>query len=174
MGGNGTNGIAYSDDLGKTWDTAYTSMDTNSATQVVGIKAMPRCILFFGDMGAEVSRIDRTDSKDGPYTLTTAYRPPESGGYLCQGHYRADRAGDDAPLLAAFSTEGSAGRDFIVATMDGYTFDIIWRNPNEIGSGRGVRHPIGPTVRGQFIATTNAADGQVGEWATIRIPATGY
>lgn len=174
MGGEGTNGIAYSDDLGKTWHTAYTSLDHSPSTQVVGIKAMPLCVLFFGDMGTEVSRIDRTAGKDGPYTLVNAYTTSDSGKYICQGHYRAQREGDDAPLLAAFSTEGEAGRDFVLATMDGYDFEVVWRNPQTIGGGRGVRHPIGPTIRGEFIASTNAIDGTIGNWASIRIPATGY
>lgn len=174
LGGAGTNGIAYSDDLGATWETAYTSLDHDPATQVVGIKAMPQCVLFFGDMGDAVSRIDRTEGKDGPYTLVPAFTALDDGKYLCQGHYQGRREGGDAPLLAAFATEGADGRDYLVATMDGYAFEVVWQNPDVIGGGRGLRHPVGPSIRGQFFVATNAVDGTVGNWAQLRIPATGY
>lgn len=174
LGGVGTNGIAYSDDLGATWETAYTSLDHTPSTQVVGIKAMPQCVLFFGDMGDDVSRIDRTEGRDGPYTLVPAFVALDDGKYLCQGHYQGQREGGDAPLLAAFATEGAAGRDYLVATMDGYAFEVVWRNPDVIGGGRGLRHPVGPSIRGQFLAATNAVDGTTGNWAQLRIPATGY
>lgn len=174
MGGLGTNGIAYSDDLGSTWQTAYTSLDHTPSTQVVGIYPMPRCVLFFGDMGDHVSRIDRAPGKEAIPELVTAYNAPVDGKHLCQGVYRAEREGGDAPLLAAFSTEGTAGNDFVVATPDGYSFSEVWTNPATIGGGRGVRSPVGPTVRGQFLVATNAVDGTTGNWAQLRIPATGY
>ena len=41
-------------------------------------------------------------------------------------------------------------------------------------AGWGVRNPVGPTVRGQFLTATNADGGTTGQWATIRIQATGY
>lgn len=176
MGGNGSNGVVFSDDLGETWQTAhYWGPGSGSPWQVVGILPMPRCVLFFGDMSAAVMRINRSAGKQaGPYDVQTAYVAEAQGKHLCQGSYRGRREGDDAPALAAFSTEGAAGQDFLLATLDGYTFAEVWTNPDTIGSGRGLRNPVGPTLRGQFLVATNAVDGTTGNWAQIRIPATGY
>ena len=66
------------------------------------------------------------------------------------------------------------GQDFIVATLDGYKFTEVWRGTPTTPAGWGVRNPVGPTIRGQFLAATNVNGGTTGQWATIRIPATGY
>ncbi|WP_419404260.1 hypothetical protein, partial [Micrococcus sp. F3Y] len=63
--------------------------------------------------------------------------------HLCQGFYRGRREGDDAPALAAFSTEGGTGQDFIVATLDGWKFTEVWRGAATTPAGWGVRNPIG-------------------------------
>lgn len=178
MGGKSSNGVIYSDDLGATWRFAHhTPEGSASSFQVVGIQPMPRCVLMFGDTTDAVMRIDRTQGKkSGTYTVDVAYRSTAVGApkHLCQGFYRGRREGDDAPLLAAFSTEGGTGQDFIVATLDGYTFTEVWRGAATTPAGWGVRNPVGPTIRGQFLAATNANGGTTDQWATIRIPATGY
>ena len=178
MGGKSSNGVIYSDDLGATWRFAHhTPEGSASSFQVVGIQPMPRCVLMFGDTTDAVMRIDRAQGKkSGTYTVDVAYRSTAVGSpkHLCQGFYRGRREGDDAPLLAAFSTEGGTGQDFIVATLDGYTFTEVWRGAATTPAGWGVRNPVGPTIRGQFLAATNANGGTTGQWATIRIPATGY
>ena len=136
---------------------------------------MPRCVLFFGDTTAAVMRINRTDGKHaGPYTVQTAYESTATGKHLCQGFTRAKREGDDAPLIAAFSSEGAVAQDFVVATLDGYKFAEVWRNPDTVPPGMGARTPVGPTIRGQIVFCTNALGGTLGTWATVRVPATGY
>lgn len=178
MGGQGSNGVVYSDDLGGSWHFAHhTPQGSQSTFQCVGILPMPRCVLMFGDTTPAVMRIDRAHGKRlGTYPVDVAYNSTAVGSpkHLCQGFSRARRAGDDAPALAAFSTEGGAGQDFIVATLDGWRFEDIWRGATTTPAGWGVRTPVGPTIRGQVLAATNAAGGTSGQWATIRVPATGY
>lgn len=178
MGGKGSNGVIYSDDLGASWHFAHhTPEGSTSAFQCVGILPMPRCVLMFGDTTPAVMRINRTHGKrTGTYTVDVAYNSNSVGSpkHLCQGFYRGRREGDDAPALAAFSTEGGVGQDFIVATLDGYRFTEVWRGAPTTPAGWGVRNPVGPTIRGQFLAATNADGGTTGQWATIRIQATGY
>ena len=178
MGGKGSNGVIYSDDLGASWHFAHhTPEGAASAFQCVGILPMPRCVLMFGDTTPAVMRIDRAHGKHSrTYPVDVAYNSSAAGSpkHLCQGYYRGRREGDDAPALAAFSTEGGVGQDFIVATLDGYKFTEVWRGATGTPAGWGVRTPVGPTIRGQFLAATNANGGTTGQWATIRIPATGY
>ena len=178
MGGRGSNGVIYSDDLGASWRFAHhTPEGSASSFQCVGILPMPKCVLMFGDTTDAVMRIDRAHGKHaGTYPVDVAHRSTAEGAprHLCQGFYRGRREGDDAPALAAFSTEGGVGQDFIVATLDGWTFTEVWRGATGTPAGWGVRNPVGPTIRGQFLAATNANGGTTGTWATIRIPATGY
>ena len=178
MGGKGSNGVVYSDDLGASWSFAHHTPEGSQSTfQVVGIQPMPRCVLMFGDTTDAVMRIDRAQGKkSSTYTVDVAYRATAVGSpkHLCQGFYRGHREGDDAPLLAAFSTEGGTGQDFIVATLDGWEFAEVWRGAATTPAGWGVRTPVGPTVRGNFLAATNANGGTTGQWAMIRVPATGY
>lgn len=178
MGGKGSNGVVYSDDLGTSWRFAHhTPEGAQSSFQVVGIQPMPRCVLMFGDTTPAVMRIDRSHGKrTDTYPVDLAYNSTAVGSprHLCQGFSRARREGDDAPLIAAFSTEGGVGQDFIVATLDGYRFTEVWRGATTTPAGFGVRNPVGPTIRGNFLAATNASGGTSGQWATIRIPATGY
>lgn len=175
-GGTGTNGIVYSDDLGTTWKTAHFYADgTNPPHQVVGIQPMPKCVLFFGDMGPDVVRIDRTEGKykAGGYATPTAFDSTASGKHLCQGFMRAERQGDDAPLFAVWSSEGAAAPSFAVATLDGYTFKEIWRDNVDNPSGFGGRSIVGPTIRGQVIISSNDQKVAV-QWSEIKTRATGY
>lgn len=178
MGGRGSNGVVYSDDLGDTWHFAHhTPEGSTSSFQCVGIQPMPRCVLMFGDTTPAVMRIDRAHGKHtGTYPVDVAHDSTAAGSpkHLCQGFYRGRREGDDAPLLAAFSTEGGVGQDFLVATLDGWEFTEVWRGATNTPAGWGVRNPVGPTIRGQFLTATNVNGGTTGQWATIRIPATGY
>lgn len=175
LGGNGSNGIVYSDDFGSTWKTAHFYTGTTPPHQVVGIQPMPKCVLFFGDMGPDVIRIDRSEgkSKPGGYPTPVAFESTASGKHLCQGFIRARREGDDAPTLVVWSSEGQTGPSFAVVTMDGYTFKEIWRDNVDNPSGFGGRSIVGPTLRGQTIISSN--DRKVsGMWSEVRTPAPGY
>lgn len=175
LGGAGSNGIVYSDDLGETWETAHYFSGPSSPHQVVGIQPMPQCILFYGDMGPDVVRIDRAEGKHKAegYQTPIAYQTPAGGKHLCQGFTRIKRLGDDAPALATFGAEGQAGPSFAIATMDGYTFKEIWRDDVNNPSGMGARSIVGPTLRGNVIISAN--DKKVpGKWSKITAPAPGY
>lgn len=176
MGGNGSNGILYSDDLGETWETAHYFADGADAPhQLVGIQPMPKCVLFYGDMGPDVVRIDRSEGryKAGGYATPVAFDSTAAGKHLCQGFMRADRRGDDAPAIAAFSSEGTTAPSFAVATLDGYTFAEIWRDPADQAPGMGSRSIVGPTLRGKVIISSN--DQKVsGQWSQITTDAPGY
>lgn len=175
-GGNGSNGIVYSDDLGETWETAhFYGSGTTPPHQVVGIQPMPKCVLFYGDMGPDVVRIDRSEGryKAGGYATPVAFDSTAAGKHLCQGFMRADRKGDDAPALAAFSSEGATAPSFAIATLDGYDFVEIWRDPAGQASGMGSRSIVGPTLRGKVIISSN--DQKVsGQWSQITTDAPGY
>lgn len=175
LGGNGSNGIVYSDDLGATWSTAHFYSGPNAPHQVVGIQPMPKCVLFYGDMGPDVVRIDRAEgkAKAGGYSTPTAFDSTAVGKHLCQGFTRVKRTGDDAPALAAFSAEGAQSPSFAIATLDGYTFTEVWRDTEANPSGMGARSIVGPTLRGDVIIGSN--DQKVpGAWSEVRATAPGY
>lgn len=175
FGGAGCNGIVYSQDLGATWKTAHFYSGSTPPHQLVGIQPMPKCILFYGDLGPDVIRIDRSEGKykEGGYTTTIAFNSKASGRHLCQGFTRIDRVGDDGPALAAWSSEGEPAPSFAMATLDGYTFAEIWRDTIPNPSGFGARSIVGPTIRGDVIISSN--DQKVaGQWSEIRTKATGY
>lgn len=175
LGGNGSNGIVYSDDLGATWQTAHFYSGSTAPHQVVGIQPMPKCVLFYGDMGPDVVRIDRAEGKRkvGGYATPVAFDSTAEGKHLCQGFARIKRPGDDAPALAAFSAEGAQSPSFAIATLDGYTFTEFWRDTVANPSGMGARSIVGPTLRGEVVISSN--DLKVaGSWSEVRAPAPGY
>lgn len=179
MGGNGSNGIVYSDDMGVTWETAHYYTGTTPPHQCVGIQPMPKCVLFFTDNVTpgrpDVVRIDRKEGryKAGGYTTVDAWESTAEGKHLCQGSSRIMRRGDDAPALAAYCSEGTPAPSFAIATMDGYKFKEIWRDGVDNPSGFGSRSIVGPTKRGKVIISSN--DQKVeGMWSEIKMEAPGY
>ncbi|MDJ0321649.1 hypothetical protein [Pseudarthrobacter sp. PS3-L1] len=178
-GGNGSNGIVYSDNLGESWKTAQTYSGTTPPYQCVGIQPMPKCVLFYTDnvpVGSpDVVRLDRAEGKHkvGTYTPVSAFESTASGKHLCQGFTRQDRPGDDGVAMAAFSSEGEAAPSFAVATLDGFTFKEIWRDTVDNPSGFGSRSIVGPTLRGKTIISSN--DQKVaGMFTEVVLEATGY
>lgn len=175
LSGNGSNGIVYSDDLGATWQTAHYYSGANPPHQVVGIQPMPKCVLFYGDMGPDVVRINRTEGKGkaGGYATPTAFDSTAGGKHLCQGFTRVRRPGDDGPAIAAFSAEGAVAPPFAIATLDGYVFTEIWRDTVSSPSGMGSRSIVGPTLRGRVIIGSNDQKAS-GMWSEISATAPGY
>lgn len=174
--GTGSNGIVYSDDFGSTWQTAHFHGESaNAPHQLVGIQPMPKCVLFYGDMGPDVIRIDRAEGKRRAdfYSTPVAYNSTSAGMHLCQSFMRAERPGDDAPALAAFSAEGATAPSFAVATLDGWSFVEIWRDSASQSPGFGARSIVGPTIRGRVIIGSNDLKA-AGEWSQIVAPAPGY
>lgn len=175
--GDDTDGIVYSDNLGATWRTAVWSPQATSSTQGVGIVALPRCILIGSDNynPSTVYRINRAEGKSraGTYTLDSAWEFTGGGKHLMQAKVRADRVGSDAPTFLGFCAEGVASKSFVVATMDGYTFQEVWRDPVEQNAGFGTRNVVGPTARGNIVISSH--DQKVaGSWSQIRGTAPGY
>lgn len=174
LGGRGSNGIVYSDDLGSTWKTAHYFSGTASPHQVVGILPMPSCIIFAGDMGPNIVRINRTEGKNADgYATPIAWTSTAEGKHLCQSIHKPHRVGDDAPALFAFGSEGQSGPSFVVATLDGFTLTEIWRDSEPTASGFGVRDVVGPTLRGNVIVAQN--DQRVSsKYSQITMSAPGY
>ena len=174
MGGAGSNGVVYSDDLGETWETAHYWSEPGAPHQVVGIIPLPGCILFAGDMGPDVLRIDRSEGKrGGTYAISTAWDSTAAGKHLCQAIHKPRRAGDDSPALFAFSAEGEASPSFVVATRDGFEFTEIWRDDVANPPGMGARNIVGPTLRGNVVLASN--DRKVsGMWSEVVVRNVGY
>lgn len=172
--GDSSDGILYSDNLGDTWQQAAGSSALSSNSQVVGIIALPKAILFGSDTGPSgVMRINRSEGKDaGTYELEVAYTP-EDPGHLCQAITRAHREGDDAPTFIGFSSEGKAARSYVVATRDGYDFTLVWRDPVDQAAGFGTRNIIGPTIRGNVVIASNDQKATP-LWSKIVLPSPGY
>ena len=175
--GDETDGVVYSDDLGATWGTAVWSSVASSATQAVGMVAMPQCVLFGSDnfVPTTVYRINRSEGKNrqGVYTLDSAWEWEGEGRHLLQGRERIARNGDDAPALFAFCAEGASAPSVLVGTLDGYAFTELWVDDEVASAGMGLRTVVGPTLDGQFIASSNW-NGGPGVWKQIAMRATGY
>lgn len=178
LAGAGSNGVAYSDDLGTTWQTAYFYSGSDSPFQLVGIVPMPKCVLFGCDNQPQtaIHRIDRAAGKstvDGRYTITAPWTFDGGGKHLLQAHTRINRVGNDAPALFAYGSEGIPAKSVAVATLDGFTFVEIWRDTVEQSAGTGSRSIVGPTLRGQVII--GSSDQRVpGMWSQITTRAPGY
>lgn len=174
LGGAGSNGVLYSDDLGDTWQEAHFYNSAGATTQVVGIQPMPKCILFAGDMEPSgLMRINRSEGKQrtGHYTYEVAYDfDPAKGTHLCQQHVRADRAGDDGVAFFGFSSEGSSAPSILVATLDGYTVTTVYEDAVFQPSGSGIRNVAGPTLKGNLILASQRG----GTWSEIKGKAPGY
>ncbi|MDJ0321819.1 hypothetical protein [Pseudarthrobacter sp. PS3-L1] len=178
-GGNGSNGIIYSDDLFETVATAQFYSGTTPPYQCVGILPMPTCVLFFTDnvpVGSpDVVRLNRSEgkTKTGFYTPVAAFESTAAGKHLCQSFTRQNRPGDDGVAMAAFSAEGEAAPSFAVATLDGYVFKEFWRDTVNNPSGFGSRSIVGPTLRGKAILKLNDQKNP-GLWTQVTIDAPGY
>lgn len=165
--GDNTDAIVYSDTGGSTWNVAAGTAALSSPTQVVGILPMPDAILFGSDTGPSgVLRIDRAEGQGAPsYTLHTAYVPADPG-HLCQAIQRPAAPGE--PALFGFCAEGKPARSYVVATLDGYTFTRLWRDPAEQAAGWGTRSVAGPTRDGRVFIGSN--DQKVaGQWSLVTV-----
>lgn len=152
--GDNENGTVFSDDLGRTWHTAHHDTDYNGLYQLVGMWALPGCVLFASDGHPNgVVRIDRTDGKhQGPYEFQIGYLHDNVQGLtiLCQSVWKANRLGDDAPVVFEFVSAPGEGRRFILTTVDGYTFNKVWEDP-DITRGNSSGRAYGPTASGRLL-----------------------
>ena len=165
MGGNGSNGVIYSDNLGSTWEVAYHSaeVDTPEGWQVVGIQPMKDCILFAGDMTpAGVMRLDREGGKHRTtWNFEEAWNYGSSHKILCHAirHYETGRG---EVVLFGFSREGTASPSMIVGTRDGIHWDLIWESAD--AASPGFRFMAGPTLTGELVVAIN----RNGSWTELR------
>lgn len=176
--GDDTNGTVFSDDLGKTWNTADWGPNYSSPRQAVGIVPMKDCILLGSDGTPNgVWRIDRAPGKhSGAYTIEDAWTVPDDQGrltHLCQAIQRVPTPGGSDAILFGFGTETRPGRTFIVGTRDGYHFTQVWQDTLELTAGRGIRSIAGPTLTGELIVGSH--DERVASrWSEWRGPAPTY
>lgn len=165
MGGNGSNGVIYSDNLGATWEVAYHSAeaDTPEGWQVVGIQPMKNCVLFAGDMTpAGVMRLDRAGGKHREkWEFGEAWSYGESHKLLCHAIRHHD-TGRTETTLFGFSREGTPSPSIIVGTHDGTQWNLIWESSDNASPG--FRFMAGPTLTGELIAAINRG----GTWTELR------
>lgn len=172
--GDGSDAILYSDDLGDTWSYAHHVTTYNSGTQVVGIKAMPTCLLFGSDdIPNGILRIDRAEGKhtvDGKYKVQVAYKinnETVNRTHLCHAITQAKHY-PNAPVLFGFGSESNPAPSIIIATYDGWTFSRLWEDSISQPKGRGIRGVVGVTVKNEVIAISND-ERVVGKWSQINV-----
>ncbi|WP_295804961.1 hypothetical protein [uncultured Corynebacterium sp.] len=143
--GDDTNGLAYSDDDGKTWELGYYGDRPDSEWQAVGIQPMPECILLGSDSAPNgVWRIDRRQGRNPEkYVPKIAYLINDERTMrtnLCHGFTRVPGANGKPDLyLIGFSAESNPGDSIVLGTWDGYAFNVMWRSPAPNKAGQGYR-----------------------------------
>ena len=155
-GSFGSNGLFYSDDLGKTWKSAteFHNQGVNFA-QTVHIVPMPTCVLFGSDTYPNgIHRLDRAQGKSpakGWYDIETAYLIPEQQtrlNHLCQSVAKTQWL-PNSPVIFGFSSETVSGKDCVVATFDGWSFYPIWISATASTVGKSVRTVTGITYENE-------------------------
>lgn len=162
MGGLGSTGILYSDNLGETWQTArfYSGPSVTPSNQDVGIVPMPNAILFATDSWPNgIQRINRIAGKNATsYEIEQAYTINPGVNdltHLCQAIRKVEREGGDGPVLFGFGAETAVAPSCIIATYDGFSFTKLWEDPVSQAAGRGLRSIAGPTLKGELIVGSN-------------------
>lgn len=175
FGGLGSNGVLFSDDKGETWQKANFGSDPAGTgplgkPQVVGITPMEKCILFVGDQyPSGFMRIDREGGKTRTnWTWHVAYQH-WTGRHLGGRMAKRDLPNGEVVYVGMFTPEGVSTRSFIVATRDGYTFDVLWEDAQDtpvstIGGG-----VVGPTLGGEMVGAVNNQQFP-GKWTQLRGP----
>ena len=156
---NGSNGVLYSDDEGISWHAAYwTHTHPSQGWQVVGIQPMKDCVLFAGDMTPSgVIRLDRNQGKHPEtFEFEVGWDYSETEKHLCQQIIHFDNGRSESAFFA-FSREGSTSSSFIVATRDGWNWDLLWASSDTPLPG--IRTIAGPTKKGNLIAAVNSSSG---------------
>ena len=176
--GDDTNGTVYSDDFGATWKTADFGATPQAPRQFVGIAALPNAILFGTDVAPNgVHRINRGQGKNAAsYAYEVAFAFPGDDGvtrtHLCQSIHRIRRPYGDVYLFG-FGSETNPAPSFIVATSDGYAFQLIWTDTQAQPAGYGLRTIAGPSLQGDLIVGSNDQRA-AGVWSVFKGPAPIY
>ena len=171
--GQGTNGLYYSDDLGKTWTSALETQDPGANfSQSVGIVALPTCILFSSDSYPNgVQRIDRAQGRTpvkGFYEVESAYLVPDSSTtglsqILTTGH-KAEWL-PNAPYVWGFAAESRSGKTGCVLSWDGWEFHEVWVSDVEYTRSTGVKAVMGITPENTIILS-GTGEGEGGDDST--------
>lgn len=157
--GLGTNGLYYSDDLGKTWVSALeTSGEGANFSQSVGIVALPTCILFSSDSAPNgVQRLDRAQGRTpvkGFYEVESAYLIPDSSptslSHILTVAHKAEWL-PNAPYVWGFAAESRSGKIGCVLSWDGWKFHEVWVSDNEFTRSTGVKAVMGITPENTII-----------------------
>ena len=158
----GSNGLLYSDDLGKTWTSAtqYHNQGANFS-QSVHIIALPTCILLASDSHPNgIQRIDRAQGKvpyKGYYTVESAYMIPDQLERLNHLFHHTAKAQwlPDSPYMFVWGCETNPGKSGVVATFDGWTFHEVWVSEINNSTGYGGRTVLGVTPENEVIIGCN-------------------
>lgn len=170
--GDDVSGTLYSDDFGATWEIADYGNTADAPHQNVAMLPMPKCILFGTDgFPNGVQRINRSEGKKrtGTYTIDQAYTIPGESGirtHLCHSLYRVERPGDDGPAIVGFSAESNPGKSTVLASPDGYSWALLWQDPEAQPAGKGIRSVVGPTLTGELLigSDDNRVSGRRSLW----------
>ena len=159
--GLGTNGLYYSDDLGKTWHSALqTSGAGNNFPQSVGIVALPTCILFSSDSSPNgVQRIDRAQGRiphKGYYEVESAYYIPEQEEGRLTNILSTGKKAEwlpSAPYVWSFAAESTSGKTGCIASWDGWEFHELWISEGDYSRSTGAKYVVGVTPENTIIIT---------------------
>ncbi len=174
-GAFGSNGLFYSDDLGKTWNSATEFHNTGvNFNQTVHMVSLPTCILLASDSYPNgIHRIDRAQGKrpvKGYYDIEVAYRIPnqlEKLNYLCHAVSKPTYM-PNLPISFGFGAENHVGYSTVVSTFDGWSFTEVYIAPTTSSVGRGCRGVIGPTYHNEIVMTFSDEQASSTGWYEVR------
>ena len=174
-GAFGSNGLFYSDDLGKTWNSATEFHNEGSNfPQSVHIVALPTCILLCSDSYPNgIQRIDRAQGKiphKGYYTIEPAYMNPDQLERLNHLFHHTAKAEwmPDSPWSFVWGCETNPGKSGCVATFDGWNFHEVWVSDSNSSVGYGGRTVLGVTPENEVIIGCNDPANGSNTWYEIR------
>lgn len=176
--GASSNGVLYSDDLGKTWQTARHWKDGGDTWQVTSIVPMPDAVYFGGDNMSPsgiigFSRKRGKSARLGESDFFYAYTHPQDR-HLSQAWQRIHLESGETVALFAMCAEGTTANSHIVAIRENGKAQLIWQDSVKQSAGMGLRSLCGPTLEGELIAGHN--DRRVGAttWTELRGPVDLY
>lgn len=130
---------------------------------------MRDCVLFAGDMTPSgVMRLDRAQGKHpDTFEFEVGWDYSDVEKHLCQQIIHFDNGRSESSFFA-FSREGSTSPSFIVATKNGWDWDLLWVSSDNPLPG--IRTIAGPTRAGNLIASVRSSSG----WRQIAGPVDAY
>lgn len=176
--GASSNGVLYSDDLGKTWLTARHWKDGGDTWQVTSIVPMPDAVYFGGDNMSPSGIIGLSRNKGKSAGLDEsdffyAYTHPQDK-HLSQAWQRIHLKSGETVALFAMCAEGTTANSHIVAIRENGKAQLIWQDSVKQSAGMGLRSLCGPTLEGELIAGHNDLRVDANTWTELRGPVDLY